>query len=376
MLPVFELEEYLLRHEARATVSLCSSGLETVNLSRLLSLADAESLAFWDVLALEYSQPQGFLPLREEIGKQYESVSAEEVCVFAGAAEAIMCTLRGILRPVDHAVVVVPCYQSLESIPASICDVTLVPLDAATDWRLDLEAIEAALRPNTRLIVMNFPNNPTGSVLEHDTLRALVELARRRNIYLFSDEVYRGMEIDPADRVSAIVDVYERGISVGSLSKLYGLPGLRIGWVASQDSAVINAAIGQKHYMSICPNSASERLALMALRAQDAIVAPNLTIMRQNLEYMNRFFGRHQDVFQWKAPKGGCIGFPELKNGQSAEGFAQALLEQEGVLVLPSHLYHWPDRYLRISYGKSTMPEALEKLERFIQRACPTALAV
>lgn len=376
MLPVFELEDYLLRHEARATVSLCASGLETVGLGRLLSLADAETLALWQGLVVEYSQPQGFLPLREEIAGQYETVSAEQVCVFAGAAEAIICTLQGLLRPTDHAVVVVPCYQSLESIPASLCETTRVSLDAANGWTLNLEVIEAALRPNTRLIVINFPNNPTGAIPERATLLNLVELARSRNIYLFSDEVYRGMEVNPADRLPALVDVYERGISIGSFSKLYGLPGLRIGWAAAREPEVIRAAIGKKHYMSICPNSASEIMALMALRAQDAIVPPGMDLMRRNLHEMTRFFERYSELFHWQEPQGGCLGFPELKTNLPAEQFTQQLLEAEGVLVLPSHLYGLPDTHLRVSYGKASMPEALSRLERFTQQSYRATLSV
>lgn len=364
MLPAFELEEYLLAHESRATISLCASSLETVSLSRLLSLADEETRALWDGLVLDYSQPQGLPMLKAEISQQYKAILPESVCIFAGAAEAIMCTLQGLLTTDDHAIVVTPCYQSLETIPASLCEVTSISLDEADGWSLRLDAVEAAVRPNTKLIVINFPNNPTGALPDWPTLAALIELARRHNLYLFSDEVYRGMEIDPADRLPAIADCYERGISICSISKPYGLPGLRVGWVASQDASVIDAATAVKHYMSICPNSTGEVLALMALRAQTQILDKNLSIMRRNLRHIDQFFAQHCDLFKWQIPKGGCIGFPQLLSSESAGQFAERLLQEEGVLILPGHVYRWGNHHFRISYGKANMSDALTRFQQ------------
>jgi aspartate/methionine/tyrosine aminotransferase len=371
LFPAFELEQYLLRHEPDATISLCASGLEPLGISELLSMADSESLALWGRLSLEYTQPHGLPALREELSRQYLSITSEQISVFAGAAEAIMCTLQGLLTPTDHAIVVVPCYQSLESIPASCCEISKVELEEAFGWRLNLEKIENAIKPNTKIIIINFPNNPTGALPDRETFYQLVEIARRHNLYLFSDEVYRLMELDPTHRLPAAADCYEKGISVSSMSKVYGLPGIRIGWVSSAAPGVLRAAMGMKHYMSICPNSAGELLALMALRTQEHITARGLSVMQDNLPHLQRFFERFSQVFDWTPPQGGCLGFPRLRTQEPIEHFALRLLHEEGVLILPGNLYGWSGNRFRISYGRRNMGEALTKLEKFIKTSTP-----
>ncbi len=370
MLPTFQLEHYLGLHEHKATISLCSSGLESMGLEELLALADAKGLALWEQLRLGYSQPQGLPALRHEISRQYACLSPEQVAVFSGAAEGILCTLSGMLDRADHTVVIRPCYQSLESIPASRCQVSAVELDETNRWQLDAERVVAAIRPNTKIIVFNFPNNPTGALPNWDTMDALIQIARQRGIYLFSDEVYRLMEIDPATRLPAIADCYERGISVSSMSKPYGLPGLRIGWVATQAPEVLQATSGIKHYASICPNSASEVLAFMALRAKEQILQRNQAIMTANLSVMDSFF-KAQALFEWTAPLGGCIGFPKLLTGEAIDRFALRLLEEEQVLILPGTLYGNPNNRFRISFGQKTMKEGLTRFEHFIRKRQP-----
>lgn len=367
MFPEFELEQYLLKNEYKATHSLCSSGLESMGLSELLALSDSDVLSRWNSQDLNYSQPLGQEYLREEISRQYLTITQEQVCVFAGAAEAILCTLQGLLQSEEHVVVVTPCYQSLETVPASTCDITRVMLDESNEWQLNLNSVKAALKPNTKLIVMNFPNNPTGAIPDKETMAALIEMARCRGIYIFSDEVYRLMELDPANRLPAICDWYERGISVSSMSKPYGLPGLRIGWLATRAPEVIDSAVNIKHYTSICPNSAGEILAFAALRNQTTILERNLRIMRANLVLMEHFFKRVQDECDWVTPKGGCLGFVRLLNSESAENFATRLLDERGVLVLAGNLYGDYSNRFRIGFGRKDTKDGLAKLESFLK---------
>jgi aspartate/methionine/tyrosine aminotransferase len=366
MFPPFELEQYLLRHEPRMRVSLCASGLETMSLSALLPLMNAELEALWAQTSLDYTHPKGSMVLREAIAQQYDTLTAQRVGVFAGAAEAILCTLQGLLTPGDHAVVITPCYQSLLSIPASLCQVSTVSLREATGWQLELDRIQAALTPNTRVIIINFPNNPTGALPSLSVLSELVEMARKRGIYLFSDEVYRLMEIDVADRLPPVATLYERGISVSSLSKAYGLPGLRIGWVASQAPEVLEKAIDIKHYTSICVTSPGEVLALSALRDGAAIVERNLQQMRANLPMMDQFFERMGEHCRWVRPRGGCLGFSRYLRDKTADSLCQNLLKATGVMVLPGSLYGPYSAHFRIGFGKKDCKEALSQLESFL----------
>jgi aspartate/methionine/tyrosine aminotransferase len=369
MLPIFELEQYLLENEHKSSLSLCSSGLESMGISELLAKADPDTLALFNNLTLDYSLPQGATLLRQEIAKQYSTISPEDICVFAGAAEGILCTLQGFLTPHDHAVIVTPCYQSLYSIPASQCETTLVSLDETNKWQLNLDRIQEALRHNTKVIVINFPNNPTGALPDKGTIDGLIKMARKRGIYIFSDEVYRLMEIDPVNRLPAIADWYEKGISISSMSKAYGLPGLRIGWVVSKAPEVISFAIGQKHYTSICPNTAAEVLAMVALRAGKAILERNLQIMNSNLVLMEQFFERAWDKCAWIKPRGGCLGFPCLLTSETAERLSYRLLEKEGVMILPGILYGKYASHFRIGFGKRDMREALAKFENILNES-------
>lgn len=364
MLPLFKLEEYLFEHEHKAEISLCGSGLDRLAINDLLAMADANSLAMWESLGLGYSTPQGLPMLRGAIAAQYGSVSAEDIMVFSGACEAIYIGMRALLNPADHVIVVTPCYQSLKSVAASVCEVTEVPLRFEERWRFHPERIQAEIRPNTRMIVINFPNNPTGALPTLSELQALVEIARAHDLWIFADEVYRLMEFAPADRLPPIADLYEKGLSVSSMSKAYGLPGLRIGWLATQDQTVISRLLSLRHYLTICPNTASEVLALMAIRAQDRILAANLTKMRENYGIFSQWMERHSRQLEWVPPKGGCLAYPRLINGQNAEQFSLELLAREKVLVLPGSLYDSPGEHLRLGFGSATLPEALSRFSR------------
>lgn len=367
MLPPFELERYLLEHEHKASFSLCSSGLESMPIKDLLTLASVNSLAIFNNTRLDYSPPQGAESLRQEIAMQYQEIAPDDVCVFAGAAESILCTIQGFLTADDHAVVITPCYQSLLSVPASRCEVTAVSLDEATGWQLDLDKVQSALRPNTRLIVINFPNNPTGALPKRSVMAELIEMVRKRGIYILSDEVYRLMESDPDDRLPPIADLYERGISISSMSKAYGLPGLRIGWLATRASEVIASAIEMKHYTSICPNSAGEVLASIALHLGDRILESNLQVMRTNLDLVDRFIGRMEDKCFWVKPKGGCLGFPRLLITETAGRVAERLLEQKRVMILPGSLYGGYESHFRLGFGRRGTAEALAQLEMVLK---------
>ena len=167
--------------------------------------------------------------LRREVAGTYDTVRPEDVLCFAGAEEAIYAAMHVLLSKHDHAIVITPNYQSAETIPLSLCEVSGVALDIERAWALDIDELKRELRPNTKLISINFPNNPTGKIVPRSTFDAIVDLCRERGIWLFSDECYRLLEREPSLRLPQAADVYEKGISLNVMSKAYGLPGLRIG---------------------------------------------------------------------------------------------------------------------------------------------------
>jgi aspartate/methionine/tyrosine aminotransferase len=369
--PDFVLEQYLLQHEHQAEFSLCSSGLDSLALSDLLPLADSETLALWEGQHLGYSEPQGHPLLRQTVSALYEGLKSQNIILFSGAAEAICCGLSALLSPDDHCIVITPCYQSVQSIPESICHTTTVPLQALDGaWQLDLAAVRQAVQSNTRLLVMNFPNNPTGALPSREVLNNLIELAREFGLYIFSDEVYRGLELDEVLSWPALVEAYEKGVSVGSLSKLFAMPGVRVGWLACRDESVLARVMGLKHYSTICNNTPGEILALIALRAQQIIIPKNRATLAPRFAMMQAFLNRHAALFDWISPKAGCLVFPRLLGGLNATQFALDLLHEEKVIVLPGHLYDFPGEYLRLSYAGKTLPQALERFDSFIARRC------
>jgi aspartate/methionine/tyrosine aminotransferase len=368
-LPVFKLEDYLGKWEFKAPYLFCTSDMESISMKELLALADSQGQDLWENLRLGYTEIAGLPPLLGEISKLYSKIEPSQILTFAGAEEGIYSLFHSLLTEQDHVIVLTPCYQSLLSIPQSIgCKITEIPLDPKNGWELDLDLLQSALQPKTKLIIINLPHNPTGTLLDHGTQKALIEVARKNGIYIFSDEVYHLMEVDPKDRLQPICDIYERGISLGVMSKAYGLAGLRVGWIATQDAKIIKEAEQVKHYLSICNSAPSEVLAFIALRAKEKLLDRNREIVRKNLSLLDGFFSQYPQRLQWTRPKGGCTAFPKLLNSGSVDVFAAQLVEKTGVLIMPGTLYSCPGDHFRIGFGRKNMPQALERFGEFLEQ--------
>ena len=366
----FELERYFARWEFAVDHLLCASDVEGYPMAELLALADDETRALWAGLRLGYTESTGHPLLRREIAALYDRVEPDEVLVFAGAEEGIFCLANVMLGPGDHAIVTWPGYQSLYEVARAVgADVTLHELHEADGWSIDVERLRASLRPSTRLVVVNAPHNPTGMLPTHAEWRALTNLCADAGVHLLADEVYRFLEFDPADRLAAGVEALDRGISLGVLSKSFALAGLRIGWLATHDRALLARAAAFKDYTTICSSAPAEILGIVALRARDAVLARTHAIVGANLPRLDRFFAERSDRFSWVRPRAGSIGFPRLSApGVTIDAFAEELVEAEGVLLLPGSRFGYPGDHFRIGFGRTDLPEALAGLERFADR--------
>ena len=369
----FELETFFSTWEFTARHHMTASDMESMSLADLLSLADPHDSKELLELRLGYTQTWGADDLRKLIAGTYDSLGAEHVLCLAGAGEGIYAAMRVLLTPQDHAIVVVPNYQSAETIALEVCEVTGVALHEARNWQLDIAEVEAAIRPNTKLVSINFPHNPTGALMAHDDLAALVELCRKHDLTLFSDEVYRGVELDAADRMPQVADIYEKGISLNVMSKAYGMPGLRIGWVASKNTDVLQKIERYKHYLSICNSGPSERLAVIALEHRDTILDRNRAIVRDNVVKLEALFNDFPGLFQWQRPKGGCVAFPKYTGPDGVEEFCKSLLKDSGVLLLPASVYKselmdTPVDNFRIGFGRGAVfAEGLEAMRSHLE---------
>jgi len=371
-LPDFRLETYFSRWEFTARHHLTASDAQSLTLRELLDMADPGDAKAFDKLWLGYTQTFGAPDLRDEIARTYETVRTDRILCCAGAEEGIYIASRVILDAHDHAIVITPNYQAAETVPLSICAVTGVPLDPDAGWDLDLDLVKKAIRPNTRLISINFPHNPTGRIIARETLDGLVSLCRTHGIWLFSDEVYRPLGPDPERHLPQVADLYEKGVSLGVMSKAYGLPGLRIGWIACQDEDLLVRMERMKHYLSICNSGPSEVLARIGLKARHRILARNNALVRDNLALLDAFFADHPGLFEWQPPDGGCVAYPRYLGTGSVDDFCADLVQRSGVLLLPSGIYRselgfTPTDRFRIGFGRNGIAEGLSAFREYLR---------
>jgi len=368
----FVLETYFSKWEFEAKHHMTASDAQSITITQLLDMAELPADAL-SSLHLGYTETWGAPDLRRAIAETYDKMSAENILCFAGAEEGVYAAMRVLLDKDDHAIVIVPNYQAAETIPLEICSVSGVALDPDNNWHLSLDDIRKAIRPNTKLISVCFPNNPTGHIIPKDDYKALVEICRKHDLYLFSDEVYRGMELDVGKRIDQAADAYEKGLSLNVMSKAYGLPGLRIGWIASQDKDILLRLEQYKHYLSICNSAPSERLAVIALSVKDKLLRKNRALMQRNVKKLDAFFADYPELFEWQHPDGSCIGFPRFTGRGGVETFCQKLVEEEGVLLLPASIYESelmqaPKDRFRIGFGRDNIDDGLAAFRKYMNR--------
>ena len=369
----FALERYFARWEFAVQHVACASDVEGWSMADVLALADDETRAMWDGLQLGYTESMGHPLLRLEIAHLYESIRPDNVMVFAGAEEAIYCLMSTSLDPGDHVVVTWPGYQSLYEVARSVgAKVGLHLLREEDGWSLDVDRLLRSLHDDTKMVVVNAPHQPTGMLPTEAEWRRLADECQARGIRLVADEVYRFLEHDGAATLPAGADLDERAVSIGVMSKTFAMAGLRIGWLATRDEQVLDRAARLKDYTTICSSAPSEVLALIGLRARDAVIARSRAIVASNLALLDDVFARRAEAFTWVRPKGGSTGFPRLvpggPAGKSAEAFAARLVEASGVLLLPSTTFGFDDTHFRIGLGRTDLPDAMEKLEAFLDR--------
>jgi aspartate/methionine/tyrosine aminotransferase len=364
----FRLERYFARWEFSAKILLGSSDPESMRLGELLALADADGRSRWDELWLGYTESAGQPALREAIAAQSGGCEAADVLVFSAPEEAIFHVAAAVLEPGDHMVGITPAYQSSYEIPRSMgAEVTLVPLREDRGWVLDTDELAAAVTGRTRLIYVNFPHNPTGALMSPAAQRRIIELADRCGAYLFSDEVYRGLEFNPADRLPAAADLYPRAISLGGLSKAYGLPGVRLGWTICRDALLNRRMQAAKDFTTICAAAPSEVLALIAVRAADRLIDRSLTGITRNLTLVDEFVGQRPESLRWVRPRGGSIGFPELLLDMPVARFCERLVSEQGVLLVPGAMFEVGTNHFRIGLGRASLPAGLAALGEFME---------
>ena len=317
-------------------------------------------------LKLAYTESQGHPLLRAEAARLYESVTPEEMLI-AAPEELIFIAMNVLLAPGDHAIVTFPGYQSLYELANALgCDVTKWVLEPDADgWHLDLDALERAITPRTRLLVINFPHNPTGYLPSRSDLERILAIARRHGLYVFSDEMYRLLEYDVAARLPSVADAYERGIALSGLSKTFALPGLRLGWLATHDRGCWPAA---------WPSTITRRSATARRRRSSAswrcVPARRSSLGTWRSSATTWLSGAvlrpSPRPVRLAAPGRGSVAFPRLRGDRQSGHFCRDVLEQKNVMILPGEVFDYAGNHFRVGLGRTSFREALTQVEAYI----------
>ncbi|UCI08385.1 pyridoxal phosphate-dependent aminotransferase [Mesorhizobium sp. B1-1-8] len=302
-------------------------------------------------LTLFYGEHRGDKQLRSLIAAQNEGLSPDDVLVTAGAAGALFIIATSLLSPGDHLVVVRPNYATNIETPKAIgCAISYVDLDFDQGFATDVERVAAAMRPNTKLISVTCPHNPTGTVIARTELDALIALAERHECRLLVDETYR--DLSYGQRLPSAASLSASAISVSSLSKAFGIPGIRIGWLTTRDPQLQETFLAAKEQIGICGSVIDEAVALQMLERRDAFLSSLLPEMSKRRDIVQAWIDQEMLV-DWVRPQGGVVGFPRLNvdAGFDLDRFYTRLLEEHGTYVGPGHWFDMPKRFFRVGFG-------------------------
>ena len=362
----FKLEVYFGKYEFTAPYLLTQSDCESMDVAELLKYepgAEEMLMHSW----LGYTEVPGSPELRSLVSKLYSNIKEDEILMHTGAQEAIFDYMNVMLEKGDHVICMFPVYQSLYEVAHSegleVCPWNLKHTEQG--WSIDFDELESLIRPNTKLIAVNTPNNPTGFTFKEEELKRLCSIAEKHGIYIFADEVYRGLDLDGA-RKPWVADLYDKAISLGVMSKAYGLAGLRIGWVATRDKATLEKMTKFKHYLSICNSRPSEILTVVALKHGEEILLRNRNIILDNLAIADKFFTKYRHLFQNNKPQSGPIAFHKIKINQPIDLFCEELVQKSGVLLLPASIYSYEGQFFRMGYGRKSFAESMERFEQYL----------
>jgi aspartate/methionine/tyrosine aminotransferase len=364
----FKLERFFAQYEFNTRYLMCSSDPESWHTRDILALEDgaqARFLSHW----LGYTESNGAPTLRAEVANIYSTIHADEVLMFAGAEEGIFWFMHAALQAGDHLIVHTPCYQSHKEVARSLgVQVSEWPARENNYWQPDIAELKALLRENTKAILINTPHNPTGCTLHAELFAEVNRLCAARGIVLFCDEVFRESELNENLRLPAACDVNPNAVSLGVISKTYGLPGLRIGWVATHNAALRKTMAMLKDYTTICNSAPSEFLTEIALRHRHTLAARTMSIIQHNLLWLDSFFERQADAFRWVRPSGSPMSFPKFLRGDVSD-LADRAVRECGVLIAPGPIFDDVDNHFRLGFGRKNLPQALATFENWFAKS-------
>jgi len=365
----FAIERYFAQFEHSARVLLSSSDCEPLGLADVLEMVDDECAALWQGLSLGYTESSGLPALRREIAGLYRGVSADDV-IEVVPEEGILLAMQALLKPGDHVVVTFPGYQSLYSIAEDMgCEVTHWKAREDEGWRFDPADLRAAIRPTTKLVVVNFPHNPTGWLPSPEEFAEITGIVADSCAWLFCDEMYRWLEPAGVRRLPSACETGSKTVTLCGMSKSFSLPGLRVGWLVIPDAELMARVAEGKDYTTICASAPSEILALMGLRSRREIVAANLATISMSTGAVERLVSAHPDLVSWTPPRAGSVALARMNVGGGTTALCERLVAETGIMLLPSSVFDWGDAHVRFGLGRAGFAGGVEELSGWLERS-------
>jgi aspartate/methionine/tyrosine aminotransferase len=364
----FEVENWMNKREMSARWNLGETCVDSLTLDELLALSgDPEAaLARLRAMKLTYGFIAGAPRLRELIAATYAHLAPERVLTTSGAITANFLAEYTLVEPGDRVVCVTPTYQQLHSVPLGFgAEVAMLPLRPESGFLPDVAELRELAGGRARLIVINNPNNPTGALMDRDLLEEIVAVARENDAYLLADEVYRGLEHDPTLKAPSVVDLYEKGVSTGSMSKVYSLAGLRLGWLAAS-AEVIADAEQHRHYTTISCGMLDEQLAVIALENRERLLERNMSLLRANAAALDAWV-RRESHLDYVPPRAGTTAFVHYDYTVPSRRFADELQALNGTFLVPGGAFG-RENWLRIGFAcaPATLKAGLEGISEYM----------
>ena len=366
----FATEHFYAQYEFTTKYQLCNSDCETVSVDELLAMADM-SLAQFGQLQLGYTETLGNPQLRAQIAETYAGIKTDEIIILGTPVEGIYLAARALLNPGDEVIVLSPAYDALINMFEHVVGAEHVHkwefVANESQWELDFEQLHHLITAKTKLLVVNFPHNPTGYLPTPTQLNELVKIVEKHHLTLFCDEMYFGLVHSGTERVLSAAELTKNAIVLSGLSKTYGLPGLRTGWLVVQDETMRQNIVNWKFYTSICPPAPSEFLAMAAWKVRDQLRDKNIVQIEENLKLVEAFFARWPELFTWRRPMAGSTALVGM-NVPSVSAYAAQLATEANVLIHPATTLGGDDHHMRMGFGRSGFGAALEQFEQYLRR--------
>lgn len=365
----FAVEEWMNAWEVGAKYNIAETCVDSISMNELFELTGEDKTEFLNRLCarrLSYGDIEGLPEFRKGVCGLYKTLNIENIVPTHGASGANHHVFYSLISPGDRVVSIMPTYQQLYSIPESYgADVQILHLSKENNYLPDLEKLRRLVAPKTKMICINNPNNPTGALMSEQMLREIVEIARSADAWILCDEVYRHLSQEDG-WCSSIVDLYEKGISVSSMSKVFSLAGLRLGWIATHDMSVVKSCLSHRDYNLVSCGVFDEMLAAAALKHRDKLLERSRKIVRENLQILDDWVGSEPHVSYVK-PKAGTTALVYYDLDISSYEFCEEMYKKTGAFVTPGDCFEVPHS-MRIgyAYGKQDLIDGLKAISEYI----------